>query len=54
MILKNKKITKIGNSKGIIIDWAYFKNKQIFEDKEYDITIVPSKEEEENDKEPSS
>ncbi len=43
MILKNKKITKIGGSKGFIIEAAYFRNKQISEDKEYDLTIVPSK-----------
>ena len=42
MLLKNKKITKIGGSKGFIIEAAYFKNKQIEEDKEYDLTIEPS------------
>ena len=45
MILKNKKITKIGGSRGFIIDAAYFKNKQIFDDKLYDLTIDPSSKE---------
>ncbi len=40
--LKNKKITKIGGSKGFIIDAAYFKNKQIFEDQLYDLIIIPT------------
>lgn len=42
LVLKNKKITKIGGSKGFIIEAAYFNNKQISEDKEYDLTITPS------------
>ena len=42
MILKNKKITKIGGSKGFIIEAAYFNNGQVLEDEEYDLTIIPS------------
>ena len=40
--LKNKKLTTIGGSRGFIIEAAYFNNKQISEDGEYDLTIVPS------------
>ena len=43
MLLKNKKLTTIGGSKGFIIEAAYFKNKQISEDGEYDLDINPSK-----------
>ncbi len=43
MLLKNKKITQIGGSKGFIIEAAYFKNGQISEDEEYDLDITPSK-----------
>lgn len=39
MILKNKKLTKIGGSFGFIIEKAYIKNKQIFPEKEYDLEI---------------
>ena len=46
--LKNKKLTTIGGSRGFIIEAAYFNNKQILEEKEYDLTIVPSKSEEQD------
>ncbi len=47
--LKNKKITQIGGSKGFIIEAAYFKNKQISEDEEYDLIITPSSDDDKNE-----
>ena len=41
--LKNKKLTAIGGSQGFIVDRAYIKNNQLEKDKEYDLTILPSK-----------
>ncbi len=47
--LKNKKLTTIGGSRGFIIEAAYFNNKQISEELEYDLTIMPSKSEAQDD-----
>jgi len=41
--LKNKKLTTIGGSQGFIVDKAFINNGQLEKDKEYDLTIVPSK-----------
>ena len=39
VVLRNKKLTTIGGSKGFIIDKVYIKNGLVSEDKVYDITI---------------
>ena len=41
--LKNKKLTSIGGSQGFIVDRAFINNGQLEKDKEYDLTIIPSK-----------
>ena len=41
--LKKRKLTTIGGSQGFIVDKAFINNGQLEKDKEYDLTIVPSK-----------
>jgi len=43
IVMKNRKITTIGGSKGFLIDPKYTKNNQLDYDGEYDLTITPSK-----------
>lgn len=40
--LKGKKLAKIGDSKGFIVDAAYVRDGQIVEDKLYDVSITES------------
>lgn len=47
--LKHKKLTKIGGSKGFIIDAPYIKNGVVSEDKEYSLIIIPKEEDENNE-----